>query len=115
MSEKTAGEQYDEAETARRYKVTLARVLATPPDHKTKAKPGASPKKRGRPPKESGSPKTPPMVQTKRLMIAANAQRQAATLTFTSTLTLQVVLIARPIGSRRRNPFGEAFTSRVAI
>jgi hypothetical protein len=30
---------------------TLKRLLARPPDHKTKAKSGASPKKRGRPPK----------------------------------------------------------------
>jgi hypothetical protein len=44
-------EHLDEAEAERRYKATLARILATPPDHKTKSKPGASPKKRGRPPK----------------------------------------------------------------
>ena len=28
--------QYSEAEAARRYRATLASVLATPPDHKTK-------------------------------------------------------------------------------
>jgi hypothetical protein len=38
-------------EVTRRYEATLKRVLATPPDHKTTLKPGASPKKRGRPPK----------------------------------------------------------------
>jgi hypothetical protein len=32
---------------------TLARLLATPPNHKTKPKPDASPKKRGRPPKKT--------------------------------------------------------------
>jgi hypothetical protein len=42
-------EVLDDEETARRYQTTLKRVLAAPPDHKTK--PGASPKKRGRPPK----------------------------------------------------------------
>jgi hypothetical protein len=41
--------QYSEAEAARRYRATLANVLAAPPDHKTK--PNVSPKKRGRPPK----------------------------------------------------------------
>jgi hypothetical protein len=30
----------------------LKRLLATPPDHRPKAKPDASPKKRGRPPKK---------------------------------------------------------------
>lgn len=40
---------YSDKETARREDVTLKRLLATPPQPKTKAKPGASPKKRGRP------------------------------------------------------------------
>ncbi len=35
-----------------REKEILKRLLATPPDHRTKPKPGASPKKRGRPPKD---------------------------------------------------------------
>lgn len=50
MSDKESA-QYDENEIARRYHATLARVLATPPDHKLSAKASASPKKRGRPPK----------------------------------------------------------------
>lgn len=45
------GDRYDAEESERRYRATLANVLATPPDHKMKVKPGASPKKRGRPPK----------------------------------------------------------------
>jgi hypothetical protein len=40
---------YSEVEVAARSEATLKRLLATPPDHKTK--PGASPKKRGRPSK----------------------------------------------------------------
>lgn len=55
MSEKTA-EQYSDAEAARLYRETLAKVLAAPPDHKTKAKPGASPKKRGRPARKNPDP-----------------------------------------------------------
>jgi hypothetical protein len=38
-----------DAESEQRFAETLKRVLATPPDHKTK--PGASLKRRGRPPK----------------------------------------------------------------
>ena len=38
-----------EDDEERRFAETLKRVLATPPDHKTKH--SASPKKRGRPPK----------------------------------------------------------------
>ena len=34
---------------------TLRRLLATPPDHKRNAKSDASPKKRGRPPKQKQS------------------------------------------------------------
>jgi len=37
-------------------RTTLSRLLATPPDHKTKPKPDASPKKRGRPPKAKFNP-----------------------------------------------------------
>jgi hypothetical protein len=43
--------ELDESEAVRRYRQTLASVLAARPDHRTKAEPGASPKKRGRPPK----------------------------------------------------------------
>ena len=38
-------------EDEKRSDAVLARLLATPPDHKTKPKSDASPKKRGRPPK----------------------------------------------------------------
>jgi hypothetical protein len=55
---KQADEQFSEQEAVRRYRTTLANVLATPPDHKTK--PGASPKKRGRPPKSAGKLKQEP-------------------------------------------------------
>jgi hypothetical protein len=48
--------QYDDAESTRRYRATLLNVLATPPDHKTKRNPDASPKKRGRPPKVNREP-----------------------------------------------------------
>jgi hypothetical protein len=44
-------EQFSDEETARREDAALKRLLATPPDHKPSAKPGASLKKRGRPPK----------------------------------------------------------------
>jgi len=37
-----------EDKITQRYQATLARVLSTPPDHKTKAKSRASPKKRGK-------------------------------------------------------------------
>jgi hypothetical protein len=37
----------------------LARLLATPPDHKPKPKSGASPKKRGRPRKEKNPAQRP--------------------------------------------------------
>jgi hypothetical protein len=50
MSDKES-DQYDEKETARREDAALKRLLTTPPDHKPSAKPSASPKKRGRPPK----------------------------------------------------------------
>jgi hypothetical protein len=40
-------------EASRREKATLKRLLATPPQPKTKAKAGASQKKRGRPKSES--------------------------------------------------------------
>jgi hypothetical protein len=53
MSEKPTDERYSDEEAARRYRATLTNVLAAAPDHKTK--PGASPKKRGRPPKAKGS------------------------------------------------------------
>jgi hypothetical protein len=49
MTDKEPSDQYDEAEAERRYKTTLTRILAAPPDHKVK--PNANPKKRGRPPK----------------------------------------------------------------
>jgi len=52
-------DQFTEEETERRSDAVLRRLLATPPDHKTKARLGASPKKRGRPPKGSGSPDAP--------------------------------------------------------
>ncbi len=42
----------NEIEIEKRSDDALKRLLATPPDHKTKPKPDASPKKRGRPPKE---------------------------------------------------------------
>jgi hypothetical protein len=48
-----SGDERSEEETAqRREQRILARLLATPPDHRTKPKTDASPKKRGRPPKE---------------------------------------------------------------
>jgi len=46
-------EQFSEQESERRYQATLEKVLASPPHHKAKLKPGTSPKKRGRPPKET--------------------------------------------------------------
>lgn len=48
-------ERFSEEEVASRYRATLASVLATPPDHKTDARSGASPKKRGRPPKKQNN------------------------------------------------------------
>ena len=39
-------------DSEQRERATLRRLLATPPDHKTNVKPGASPKKRGRPLKD---------------------------------------------------------------
>jgi len=42
----------DRHESDGRERATLLRLLATPPNHKTDVKPGASPKKRGRPPKD---------------------------------------------------------------
>ena len=46
-------------ETALREEAVLKRLLATPPQPKQKVVDGASPKKRGRPPKGSGSPDAP--------------------------------------------------------
>jgi hypothetical protein len=48
---KKPNEELPEEEALRRYRATLASVLAAAPDHRTKAKPETSPKKRGRPPK----------------------------------------------------------------
>jgi len=45
-------DQYSDEEAACRYQATLRKVIATPPDHRAKPKPGASPKKRGRPRKD---------------------------------------------------------------
>jgi hypothetical protein len=55
MGKTVDADQFGEEEAERRYRATLANVLATPPDHKTK--PGASPKKRGRPRKNDISEK----------------------------------------------------------
>jgi hypothetical protein len=57
MSDKES-DQYDEKETARREDAALKRLLATPPDHKPKAKTGASPKKHGR--RAKGTPPSSP-------------------------------------------------------
>jgi hypothetical protein len=44
-------------ELNKREEAALKRLLATPPDHsRTKPKPGASPKRRGRPPKVGREP-----------------------------------------------------------
>jgi hypothetical protein len=51
-----AQSQFTNEEVERRYRSTLANVLATPPDHKTNVKLGASPKKRGRPAKARSRP-----------------------------------------------------------
>ena len=56
MGDRPIDENYSDAEAARRYQATLVRVLATPPDHKAKL--GASPKKRGRPPKQTSPEKS---------------------------------------------------------
>jgi hypothetical protein len=48
---KNESKQRDDSDVGAREDATLKRILATPPDHKTKPKPDASPKKRGRPPK----------------------------------------------------------------
>ena len=56
MNNKRDDENYSEMEAGRRYRATLANVLATRPDHRTK--PSASPKKRGRPRKAQ-----PPILQ----------------------------------------------------
>jgi hypothetical protein len=53
-----SGVERPNAEIAGAEDAILKRLLATPPDHKTKAKPGASPKKRGRPPLDKPSEKT---------------------------------------------------------
>ena len=52
MAAKQTEAPLTESEIEKRERETLKRLLATPPDHRTKAKPGASPKKRGRPPKD---------------------------------------------------------------
>ena len=52
MSAKSDKNSEDDAEIARREEATLKRLLATPPQPKTKPKAKASPKKRGRPPKK---------------------------------------------------------------
>ena len=49
---KRVDERFSEEETARRSDATLKRLLATPPDHKRKAKPGANPKRHESPPKK---------------------------------------------------------------
>ncbi len=41
-----------EKDSERREAAVLKRLLATPPDHRTKPKPGASPKKRTEPAKD---------------------------------------------------------------
>jgi len=51
MSIERRENRYSDTETARRSDATLKRLLATPPHHTRAAKPDASPKKRGRPPK----------------------------------------------------------------
>jgi hypothetical protein len=48
---KSGKENKDSQMSDAREDAVLAKLLATPPDHKTKPKPDASPKKRGRPPK----------------------------------------------------------------
>jgi len=57
MAKKPSDPDYPGEEIERRREATLKRLLATPPDHKRAAKPDASPKKRGRPPKAGASQK----------------------------------------------------------
>ena len=61
---KHADEPFSEQEAARRYQATLARILATPPDHKTK--PNANPKKRGRPPSTTMGVRHHPKTEDRR-------------------------------------------------
>jgi hypothetical protein len=54
MVNKPSSDTREGVEVSELERETLLRLLATPPDHKTNAKPGASPKRRGRPPKTKG-------------------------------------------------------------